>query len=54
VVARERGDAEAALAELTLPRGAMVRLQRVWVARTAADAGLGARVRAATEAAREK
>jgi hypothetical protein len=53
VVAGERGDAEAALAELTLPRGAMLRLSRVWAGRMAADAGLGARVRQAVEAARQ-
>ena len=53
VVAAERGNAGEALAELTLPRGAMVRLQRVWVRRMASDAALGARVRAAMEAARQ-
>jgi hypothetical protein len=53
VVAGERGDAEEALAKLTLPPGAMMRLRRVWVARIAADAAVGASVRAATEAARD-
>jgi hypothetical protein len=51
-VATERGNADAALEALTLPRGAMLRLQRVWAGKIAADAALGASVREATEAAR--
>jgi hypothetical protein len=52
VVAGERGNADEALAKLTLPRGAMLRIQRVWVGRIAADPAVGASVRDATEAAR--
>jgi hypothetical protein len=52
MVAGERSNAEEALAELTLPRGAMLRIQRVWVRRMVADAALRARVREAMEAAR--
>jgi hypothetical protein len=53
VVAGERGNAEAALAALTLPRGAMLRIRRVWVGRIAGDAAVGASVREAVEAARD-
>jgi hypothetical protein len=52
VVATERGNAEEALLSLTLPQGALVRVQRVWVGRMAADAALRASLREATEAAR--
>jgi len=53
VVAKERGIEEETLAELSLPRGALLRLQRVWLARVAADPELGKGVREAMEAARE-
>lgn len=52
-VALERGTMAAELAALSLPSGAMVRIQRVWIGRIAADATLGKMVLAAIEAARE-
>jgi hypothetical protein len=53
VIAAERGEAEDALEALSLPRGAMMRIERVWLARIAADPALGARVRRAVIEARE-
>lgn len=53
VVALERNAAPAALAALDLPRGALLRVQRLWLRRIAGDADLGRAVRAAVEAARE-
>jgi hypothetical protein len=53
VVAGERGSADEALAALSLPRGALMRLNRVWLGRLADDAALAARVSAAVEAQRE-
>lgn len=50
VVAAERGTETEALAELGLPRGAMLRVQRVWMKKMSA---LGRQVREAVEAARE-
>ena len=53
VVAQERGSADEELAALSLPRGALLRVQRVWLGRViAADAELGKSVRVAVEAAR--
>ncbi|MCC6552490.1 MAG: hypothetical protein IT372_05630, partial [Polyangiaceae bacterium] len=53
VVAAERGVGEAALAELRLPRGAAMRIERVWLDRIAADPALAKAVRAAVDAARD-
>ncbi|APR83168.1 D-alanyl-D-alanine carboxypeptidase [Minicystis rosea] len=53
VVAMERGAADEALAALSLPRGALLRLQRVWLARTSTDPELGKATRNAIDAARE-
>ncbi len=52
-VASERGSVAGLLAEMTLPRGAMLRIERVWLRRIAGDAGLGAKARSALTAARE-
>jgi hypothetical protein len=48
-VAAERGTERETLAKMDLPRGAMLRLRRVWLKRTAADASLAKRVREALE-----
>lgn len=53
VVAQERGADAEELSEMGLPRGALLRLQRVWLARTTADAELARALRQAVEAARE-
>jgi hypothetical protein len=53
LVAQERGEAAEALGALGLPRGALLRVQRVWLERITADAELGKGVRAAVEAARQ-
>jgi hypothetical protein len=53
VVAMERGRSNEVLAELTLPAGARMRIQRVWLRRIGEDAALGRAVAAAIEAARE-
>ncbi len=53
LVAQERGEADDVLGALGLPRGALLRIQRVWLGRVAADAELGKSLRAATDAARE-
>ena len=53
LVAIERGAAEEELARLSLPKGALLRVQRVWLQRTAIDAELGKAVRRAIEEARE-
>jgi hypothetical protein len=53
VVASERGAEKEALDALGLPRGAMMRVKRVWDARTARDAALGKRVRRAVAEAGE-
>jgi hypothetical protein len=50
VLAFERGRVEAALADLRLPRGALLRIQRVYLDRMSADSALGQRVRAALAA----
>ncbi|MFT3774516.1 MAG: DUF2169 domain-containing protein [Minicystis sp.] len=52
-VAVERGSGDQELAALTLPRGALLRVQRVWLMRTTADAELGKAVRQALDVARE-
>lgn len=49
VLALERGRAPAVLAALKLPRGATLRIQRVFLHRMAADAAFGKSVRAAIE-----
>ena len=49
VVAQERGGADPTLAAMTLPRGALLRIQRVWLARLATDAELGKSLRAAVD-----
>jgi hypothetical protein len=53
IIAVERGRADAALAELSLPRGAILRIQRVWLNRIAADAAFNKSVRAAMAAETE-
>ncbi len=54
VIANERGTAGEVLAELTLPRGAVMRIERVWLERVGEDMRLGAHVNAAIETAREE
>jgi hypothetical protein len=54
VVASERGSALAALAALSLPRDAIMRIERVFLRRTLADAKLARQVRRAIAAAREE
>ena len=51
VIASERNTAEARLVELGLPRGALIRIRRVWSRKMRADATLAALVRSAVEAA---
>ncbi len=53
IVAVERGRADIVLAELSLPRGAILRIQRVWLNRIAADAAFNKSVRAAMAAETE-
>jgi hypothetical protein len=53
VVAGERGTEMEVLDALGLPRGAMIRIKRVWDARTVGDAALGRRVRKAVVVAGE-
>ena len=53
VIAVERGGADAVLTELDLPRGAILRIQRVWLNRFAADAAFNKSVRAAMAAETE-
>jgi hypothetical protein len=53
VVALERNAAPAELAALDLPRGALLRVQRLWLRHIAGDADLAKAVRAAVEVARE-
>lgn len=53
-VARERGDLDSVLTEMTLPRGALLRIERVWLRKIAGDVGFAQIVGAAVEAAREK
>ncbi|UQA58448.1 DUF2169 family type VI secretion system accessory protein [Polyangium aurulentum] len=53
VVAAERGHAERTLAELSLPRGAMLRIERVFLARTSEDPELAAKVRRAIDETRD-
>jgi hypothetical protein len=48
-VAAERGVERETLAKMDLPRGVMLRLRRVWLKKTAADAALAKRVREALE-----
>ena len=54
LVAAERGTEREALAELGLPRGALLRLQRVWMRKMAGARELGKRVREAVEGVRER
>ncbi|AUX39726.1 hypothetical protein SOCE26_011210 [Sorangium cellulosum] len=49
LVAAERGTEREVLDAMGLPRGALLRLRRVWLKKTAADAGLAKRVREAIE-----
>ncbi|MEP7120467.1 MAG: DUF2169 domain-containing protein [Byssovorax sp.] len=53
LVAAERGQSDRALAELDLPRGALLRVKRVWLVKCAEDLPLGAAVRGAVEDARD-
>lgn len=52
-VAMERGTVDEVFAELGLPRGALMRIERVWAGRMAKDGVLEARVRDAVEGERE-
>ncbi|MCC6558863.1 MAG: DUF2169 domain-containing protein [Polyangiaceae bacterium] len=52
LVATERGRRDEALAALDLPKSAFLRVQRVWLRRTATDAELGKAARQAIDAAR--
>ena len=52
VVASERGGAAPVLEELSMPRGAFMRIERVWLDRVAEDDALAASVRRAILAAR--
>jgi hypothetical protein len=52
IVATERGSTGEALAEMTLPREAMIRIERVWLGKIAGDTGFAASVRRAVKAAR--
>ncbi len=51
-VAKERGDTDTILAEMTLPRGALLRIERVWLGKIAAEARFAAQVGEAVEIAR--
>jgi hypothetical protein len=53
IIAVERGRADVVLGELSLPRGAILRIQRVWLNRFAADAAFNKSVRAAMAAETE-
>jgi hypothetical protein len=53
VVAQERGSADAALAELSLPTTALMPVTRVWIGKIAADLAFAVTVNAAVEDARE-
>lgn len=53
VIAAERGTLSEILAELTLPRGGMIRIERIWLAKLDDDAELGRSVRREIELARE-
>ncbi len=53
LVAAERGQSDRALADLDLPRGALLRVKRVWLVKCAEDLALGASVRGAVEDARD-
>jgi hypothetical protein len=53
VVASERGEADVVLAELTLPRGALMRIERVWLAKITADPALASSSRWAIEQKRK-
>ena len=52
LVAAERGGAGEALRRLDLPEGSLMRLRRVWIARSVREPALGRRVSAAIEAER--
>jgi hypothetical protein len=52
MVSIERADGDLVLADLGLPRAALVRIERVWTARMTADPAFGARVRSTMTATR--
>jgi hypothetical protein len=54
VVGQERGSVDEELAAMTLPRGSLLRIQRVWLDRIATEAELGRSVSVAVETAREE
>jgi hypothetical protein len=54
LVAQERGLGGDELVALSMPRGALLRILRVWLERVAADVKLGKSVRAAVEVARQE
>ena len=51
-VAAERWTLDEVLAEMRVPREAVIRIERVWLGRTANDAGLAREVRRAVTATR--
>jgi hypothetical protein len=53
-VASERGTVGEVLVELGLPKGALMRIERVWTQKVVKDAALGERVRDAVENARSE
>jgi hypothetical protein len=53
LLAAERRGADAELRKLDLPEGSMMRIRRVWLARTAKDAAAAAEVRAAMRVVHE-
>jgi hypothetical protein len=54
VVALERGGTDEALAEMTLPRGAIIRIERVWLKKIATTPALAASVCEAVDDERER
>jgi hypothetical protein len=53
MIATERGMIDELLADLTLPRGAVMRIERVWIEKMGKDIALGEQVREAVERLRE-
>jgi hypothetical protein len=54
VIAAERGNADEVLSELGLPRGARLRIERVYLRKIAEDSGFGEKVRRAIDGARDE
>ena len=53
-IAAERGTVDEVLSELRLPRGAVMRIERVWMVRLAESPGLGEKVEEAIEVERRR